>query len=160
MSRKVAIVSGGVGGARLVRGFERLEDVETTVVVNVGDDESIYGLHVSPDIDTVMYTVAGVEGPEGWGRSGDTFVLMEHLTALGLDTRFRIGDADAALNIFRTMRLAAGDPLHEVTAELATTLGLTTNIVAGHKRQAPYGDPYEPRRVDLISGLFRAPRSS
>ena len=129
MSRSIVILSGGVGGARLVRGFEQLEDVATTVVVNVGDDESFYGLHVSPDIDTVMYTAAGVEGPEGWGRSGDTGVLMEHLTALGVDTRFRIGDADAALNMYRTMRLAAGDPLHEVIAALGETFGLSASIV-------------------------------
>ncbi len=123
------ILSGGVGGARLTRGFENLPEVETTVVVNVGDDESFYGLNISPDIDTVMYTTAGVEGPEGWGRSGDTFVLMEHLTALGVDTRFRVGDADAALNMSRTMRLINGDPLHEIVADLAETLGLRTAVM-------------------------------
>ena len=129
MSRRVTLISGGVGGARLVRGFEQLDDVEASVVVNVGDDESFYGLHVSPDVDTVMYTAAGVEGPEGWGRAGDTAILMEHLTALGVDTRFRIGDADAALNMYRTMRIAAGDPLHEITASLGDTLGLRSRIM-------------------------------
>ena len=129
MSRRVVLLSGGVGGARLVRGFEQLDDVETAVVVNVGDDESFYGLHVSPDVDTVMYTAAGVEGADGWGRAGDTSVLMEHLTALGVDTRFRIGDADAALNMYRTMRLGAGDPLHEIIASLAETLGLSCRVI-------------------------------
>ena len=123
------ILSGGVGGARLARGFEHLPDVNTTVVVNVGDDESVYGLHVSPDVDTVMYTMAGVEGPQGWGRTGDTQVLMEHLTALGVDTRFQLGDADAALNMYRTMRLVAGDELHEIIGSLAETLGISTKIL-------------------------------
>ena len=129
MTRNVVLLSGGVGGARMARGFEHLLGVETTVIVNIGDDESFYGLHVSPDIDTVMYTMAGVEGPGGWGRSGDTHVLMEHLTALGVDTRFRIGDADAALNMYRTMRLGANDPLHEVIASLAETLGISSRII-------------------------------
>ena len=89
----------------------------STVVVNVGDDDTIYGLSVSPDLDTVLYTLAGVEGPNGWGRARDTMVLMGHLAELGLDTRFRLGDADAAVNLYRTMRLAAGDPLHEIAAD-------------------------------------------
>ena len=129
MGRNIVILSGGVGGARLARGFEHLAEVNTTVVVNVGDDESVYGLHVSPDIDTVMYTMAGVEGPQGWGRSGDTHVLMEHLTALGVDTRFQLGDADAALNMYRTMRLVAGDGLDEIVGSLAETLGISTKIL-------------------------------
>ncbi len=129
MTRAVALISGGVGGARLARGFEHLPDVRTTVVVNVGDDDTMYGLSVSPDIDTVLYTLAGVEGPHGWGRAGDTMVLMEHLDSLGVDTTFRLGDADAALNICRTMRLDAGDRLHEITASLAGALGIRSKIL-------------------------------
>ena len=129
MSRRVVLLSGGVGGARLARGFEHLPGVDATVVVNVGDDETFYGLSVSPDIDTVLYTLAGVEGPQGWGRADDTMVLMEHLAAFGLDTRFRLGDADAALNIYRTMRLAAGDPLHEIISSLAGMLGVGSTIL-------------------------------
>ena len=129
MTPTVVLLSGGVGGARLARGFEHLPDVRTTVVVNVGDDDSIYGLHVSPDIDTVLYTLAGVEGPHGWGRVGDTMVLMDHLETLGVDTGFRLGDADAALNICRTMRLEAGDPLHEITASLADSFGIRSGIL-------------------------------
>lgn len=129
MTTAVALLSGGVGGARLARGFEHLPGVTTTVVVNVGDDDTIYGLSVSPDIDTVLYTLAGVEGPHGWGRAGDTMVLMEHLDTFGVDTRFRLGDADAALNICRTMRLKAGEPLHEITASLADSLGIRSAIL-------------------------------
>ena len=128
MSPNVVLLSGGVGGARLARGFEALPDVNTTVVVNVGDDDTVYGLSVSPDVDTVLYTLAGLEGPHGWGRAGDTMVVMEHLSTFGVDTRFRLGDADAALNLYRTMRLAAGDPLHVITASLAENLGIRSRI--------------------------------
>lgn len=129
MTRRVALLSGGVGGARLARGFEHLEDVESTVVVNVGDDDTFYGWSVSPDVDTVLYTLAGLEGPHGWGRAGDTSVLMDHLAGLGVDTRFRIGDADAALNLYRTMRLRDGDPLHAVTADLAAMMGVRSTVI-------------------------------
>ena len=129
MTLTVVLLSGGVGGARLARGFENLPDVRTTVVVNVGDDDTIYGLAVSPDIDTVLYTLAGVEGPHGWGRAGDTMVLMDHLETLGVDTRFRLGDADAALNICRTMWLEAGDPLHEITTSLANSFGIRSRVL-------------------------------
>lgn len=129
MTANVVLLSGGVGGARLARGFEHLEEVRSTVVVNVGDDETIYGLHVSPDLDTVLYTLAGVEGPLGWGRAGDTMVLMERLSELGVDTRFRIGDADAAVNLYRTMRLREGDQLDAVIAALARILGVRSRIL-------------------------------
>lgn len=129
MTRRVALLSGGVGGARLARGFEHLEDVEPTVVVNVGDDDTFYGWHVSPDLDTVLYTLAGQEGPHGWGRAGDTTVLMDHLARFGVDTRFRIGDADAALNLYRTMRLQEGDPLHAITADLAAAMGVGSTVI-------------------------------
>ena len=129
MKRRAALLSGGVGGARLARGFERLAGVEAAAVVNVGDDETFYGLAVSPDIDTVLYTLAGVEGPHGWGRAGDTMVLMERLAEFGVDTRFRLGDADAALNIYRSMRLAEGGRLHEITASLAEMLGVRSTVL-------------------------------
>ena len=129
MNRRVALLSGGVGGARLARGFEHLAGVEAAAVVNVGDDETFYGLAVSPDIDTVLYTLAGVEGPHGWGRAGDTMVLMDRLAEFGVDTRFRLGDADAALNIYRSMRLAEGGALHEITASLAEMLGVRSAVL-------------------------------
>lgn len=129
MTSKVVLLSGGVGGARLARGFEQVPDVELTVIVNVGDDERFYGLHVSPDIDTVVYTMAGVEGPEGWGRQGDTTAVMDALTGLGVDTRFTIGDSDLAVNLYRTARLAAGDSLDAITAHLASTLGVRGRIL-------------------------------
>ena len=129
MTANVVLLSGGVGGARLARGFEHRRDAHSTVVVNVGDDETVYGLHVSPDLDTVLYTLAGVEGPQGWGRAGDTMVLMEQLSELGVDTRFRIGDADAAVNLFRTMRLRDGERLDTITAALARIMGVRSRIL-------------------------------
>ena len=129
MTANLVLLSGGVGGARLARGFEHMKDASSTVVVNVGDDETIYGLHVSPDLDTVLYTLAQVEGPMGWGRAGDTMTLMGHLSRLGVDTRFRIGDADAAVNLYRTMRLREGDRLDVITAALAQILGVRSRIL-------------------------------
>ncbi|MEX2252122.1 MAG: 2-phospho-L-lactate transferase [Acidimicrobiia bacterium] len=112
---RVVELSGGVGGARLARGLATIEKVVLTLIVNVGDDEVIHGLRVSPDLDTVVYTLAGVEGPEGWGREGDTFTANDELGRLGLDNRFRLGDLDLALNVYRSARLAGGEPLSQVT---------------------------------------------
>lgn len=136
MNVRVALLSGGVGGARMARGFELLSGVDATVIVNVGDDETCYGLSVSPDLDTVLYTLAGVEGEAGWGRAGDTMILMERLAELGVDTSFRVGDADAALNLYRTMRLRAGDPLHEITASLAERMGVRSRIIPAANQRA------------------------
>ncbi len=129
MGKSVVILAGGVGGARMARGFDALPDVSTTVVVNVGDDDTIHGLNVSPDLDTVVYTLAGLEGPEGWGRANETWAAHEELGRLGLDNSFRLGDRDLALNIFRTLRLRQGVPLSKVTAEIATAFGLTTSVL-------------------------------
>jgi len=95
-----------------------------TVVVNVGDDTERYGVHVSADPDTVMYTLAGEVGPHGWGRAHDTFAAMDELTELGLDTSFRLGDKDLALCVARTAMLERGMPLSDVTAVLAQRFGI------------------------------------
>jgi len=127
--KKVVLLSGGVGGARMARGLAALDDIDLTVVVNVGDDEVFYGLHVSPDLDTVTYTMAGVEGPDGWGITGDSFTIMERLSQLGTDTQFRIGDRDLATNLFRTQELLAGARLSDITARIATALGAPGTIL-------------------------------
>ena len=127
--KKVALLSGGVGGARLARGLAALDDVALTVVVNVGDDEVVYGLHVSPDLDTVLYTLAGVEGPEGWGLTADTFTVLKRLSLFGTDTRFRIGDRDLATNLHRTQELLAGATLSDITARTAAALGAPGTIL-------------------------------
>jgi len=123
------MLSGGVGGARLARGLAAVPGVDLTVIVNVGDDEQVYGLNISPDLDTVVYTLAGVEGPEGWGRSHDRFRVMHHLAGFEVDTSFRLGDADLATNLFRTARLAEGWPLSRITEAVAGAFGLTARIL-------------------------------
>ena len=112
---KIVILAGGVGGARMARGFAALDTIEPTVVVNVGDDETIYGVDVSPDIDTVVYMLAGVEGRHGWGRRDDTWRVMTELERFDIDTSFRLGDQDLALNLFRTHLLRSNVPLSSVT---------------------------------------------
>ncbi|MCL1594242.1 MAG: 2-phospho-L-lactate transferase CofD family protein [Actinomycetia bacterium] len=96
-----------------------------TVVVNVGDDTERYGVYVSADPDTVMYTLAGVEGPHGWGRDADAMTVMDELSELGVDTTFRLGDADLAVCLARTAMLANGDPLSMITGRLSAALGVT-----------------------------------
>lgn len=124
-------LAGGVGGAKLALGLAKILDPDQlTVVVNTGDDEIFYGLHVSPDLDTVMYTLAGIANPEtGWGITGETFNMLERLTAYGEDTWFGLGDKDLATHIRRTNLLNNGESLSEVTSKLAAALGVEHAIV-------------------------------
>ncbi|HIE22516.1 MAG TPA: 2-phospho-L-lactate transferase [Acidimicrobiia bacterium] len=126
---KVTELSGGVGGARLARGLAALDGVDLSLVVNVADDERIHGLHISPDLDTVIYTLAGVEGPEGWGRAGDSFAVNEELARFGVDNSFRLGDRDLALNLFRSHRIDQGDSLSEVTRRIAEGFGVDATVL-------------------------------
>jgi LPPG:FO 2-phospho-L-lactate transferase len=126
---RVVEISGGVGGARMARGLATQPDTELTVIVNVGDDETIHGLHICPDLDTVVYTLAGVEGPEGWGRRDDTHRLNGELARFGVDNRFLLGDLDLALNLFRTDRLAGGSRLSEITSDVAHAFGIAARVV-------------------------------
>ena len=125
----VVELSGGVGGARLARGLDAIDDLDLSVVVNVGDDLPTHGLYVAPDLDTVVYTLAGIEGPHGWGRAEDTFVANTELARFGLDNRFRLGDLDLALKIYRTHRLGAGETLAGVTDTVRASFGLTASIM-------------------------------
>ncbi len=126
---KIVQLSGGVGGARLARGFAALPDVELTVVVNVGDDAHNHGLHISPDIDTVIYTLAGIEGPNGWGRAGDTFALNEELARFGVDNTFQLGDRDLALKLYRTHELSSGAALSSVTRAVSRSFGVEAVVL-------------------------------
>jgi LPPG:FO 2-phospho-L-lactate transferase len=126
---RVVLLSGGVGGARAARGLAAILGRDLTVVANVGDDDEIYGLHVSADLDTIAYTLAGIEGPQGWGVHGDTFRAMDGLAGLGIDTTFRIGDADLAVNLHRTAALRDGVPLHAVTRNIAAALGVPCRLL-------------------------------
>jgi len=131
MTRVVAL-AGGVGGAKLAHGLLRaLPPGALTVLVNTADDFTIHGLHVSPDLDTVLYTLAGLANPQtGWGLAGDTYATLEMLARYGAaDTWFQIGDRDFATHIFRTQRLQAGEPLSAVTAALGSALGVPSTLL-------------------------------
>ena len=131
MQGKVLALAGGVGGAKLVLGLARVIPAGQLVVcVNTGDDEYFHGLHVSPDLDTVMYTLAGLANPEtGWGLKGDTFNALEMLRRLGVEAWFNLGDRDLAVHIRRTQLLQQGATLSEVTAELCRQLGVDHQVV-------------------------------
>jgi len=142
---KVTELSGGVGGARLARGLAALHEVDLTVVVNVGDDMTMHGLQISPDIDTVVYTLAGVEGPMGWGRAGDTFTFNEEIARFGLDNVFRLGDRDLALKLFRTALMGEGVPLSEITKRVVDSFDVGADVL-------PATDDAVPTRVRLADG--------
>jgi LPPG:FO 2-phospho-L-lactate transferase len=125
---RIVQLSGGVGGARMARGFAAIDGVDLTVVVNVGDDADNHGLAVSPDVDTVIYTLAGEEGPHGWGRRGDTFHFNEELARFGADNTFRLGDLDLALKVYRTAEMAGGRSLSAITRSIAKSFDLVANI--------------------------------
>ena len=124
-------LAGGVGAARLLQGLVQVVDpTQITAVVNTGDDVVLHGLHVSPDLDTVTYTLAGAINPEtGWGLSGETWAAMDALERYSGITWFRLGDKDLATHLFRTQRLAEGAPLSTVTAEITAAWGLGLAVV-------------------------------
>ena len=126
---RIVQLSGGVGGARLARGLAALDEVELTIVVNVGDDAENHGLVVCPDLDTVVYTLAGVEGPLGWGRRDDTFALNDELARFGVDNTFRLGDRDLALKLYRTREIAGSTPLSAVTRTIAAAFRVGAEVV-------------------------------
>ena len=120
-----------MGGAKLAWGLARLlPPTQLMMVVNTGDDESFHGLHVSPDVDTMMYTLAGLANPEtGWGVAGDTFNSLSMLRQLGLDAWFNLGDRDLAVHIRRTQLLNQGYSLSQATASISRALGVSHDIV-------------------------------
>ena len=128
---RVTLLAGGTGGAKLAHGFQQvLAPGELTVVVNVADDTELYGLRVSPDVDTVLYTLAGLVNPEtGWGLRGDSWTALEMLGRYGEPTWFRVGDADLATHVRRTQLLGAGVSLTEATQSMADALGVRSHIL-------------------------------
>jgi LPPG:FO 2-phospho-L-lactate transferase len=129
--RPVLALSGGIGGSKLALGLARvLSPGALTVVANTGDDFEHLGLHISPDIDTVTYTLAGVQNPEtGWGRADETWSFMTALHELGAETWFQLGDRDLAVHVERTRRLRAGVPLSEITADIGRSFGIASRIL-------------------------------
>jgi LPPG:FO 2-phospho-L-lactate transferase len=127
---KVVCLSGGVGGARLARGLYDVLGPDLTVVGNVGDDLEVFGLHVSPDLDSIFYALAGLNDEErGWGRAGETWRALEAAKALGADAWFQLGDLDLGLHLTRTDALRRGEPLSAVTRGLAAAAGLTATLL-------------------------------
>lgn len=127
----VTVLAGGVGAARFLAGLVRVVPPhEITAVVNVGDDLELHGLSISPDLDTVTYTLAGAIDPErGWGLRDETWNAMAMLTRLGRAPWFNLGDRDLGTHLYRTERLRAGAPLSTVTAELAAAWGLGLRLL-------------------------------
>ena len=131
MSGPVLAISGGVGGAKLVLGLYRvLAPAELTIIANTADDFEHLGLSISPDLDTLMYTLAGISNPEtGWGRAGETWTFMQALEQLGGESWFRLGDADLATHIERTEGLKAGRRLSEITDTLCRRLCVDARLL-------------------------------
>jgi LPPG:FO 2-phospho-L-lactate transferase len=127
----VLALSGGIGGAKLALGLYRvLPPGKLTVVANTGDDFEHLGLSISPDIDTLLYTLAGIDNPEtGWGRCNETWTFMAALEALGGETWFKLGDGDLATHVERTRRLAAGESLSQVTDDFRRRLGISARLL-------------------------------
>jgi len=126
----VVLLAGGVGGARLAHGLQAVVGSGLTVIVNTADDLERHGLVVSPDHDTVMYTLAGIANRAwGWGIEGETFAASEQLARLGEETWFRLGDRDLATHVVRTRRLRARDRPTDVARDLQRALGVTATIL-------------------------------
>jgi LPPG:FO 2-phospho-L-lactate transferase len=130
LSGRYVALSGGVGGAKLSLGLAHLLGERLTVIVNTGDDFEHLGLHISPDVDTAIYTLAGVVNPDtGWGRRDETWTFMRALQGLGGPAWFKLGDADLAAHVERTRRLRAGETLTNVTAHLSDRFGVRSCIL-------------------------------
>ena len=143
----ITALAGGVGAARMLGGLlGAVPPGDITAVVNTGDDTVLHGLHISPDLDTVMYTLAGAINPEtGWGLAGETWQVMESLGRLGGITWFSLGDKDIATHCYRTQRLSEGASLTEVTAELFRAWGVGI-------RALPVTDDALRTRLQLVDG--------
>jgi LPPG:FO 2-phospho-L-lactate transferase len=128
---RVTVLAGGLGGSRLARALaETIEPSQLTIVGNVGDDVDVLGLHVSPDLDTILYTLTGrLDESKGWGRAGDSWHALGVVGELGGETWFQLGDRDLGLHLVRTDALRRGEPLSEVTARLARAFGLEPTLL-------------------------------
>ncbi len=146
---KIAVLSGGVGGARFLRGLVEVVDADSvTVIGNVGDDVEVLGLHVSPDLDSVLYALAGVADEErGWGRADETWHAIDAVAGLDGETWFRLGDRDLGLHLVRTAALRRGESLSTVTQRLTAALGVRTTLL-------PATDDSLRTWVDTPAGSF------
>jgi len=127
---RVTLLAGGVGGAKLAEGLAEIHEVSLTVIGNVADDEEFHGLWVSPDIDTMLYTLSGrINRDQGWGLADESNRALEMLNCLGVDTWMFLGDRDFGLHIYRTERLRNGDRPSDIVADISSQFGLNTKIV-------------------------------
>lgn len=147
---KVAALAGGVGAAKFLRGLVSVvEPSQVTIIGNTGDDAIFHGLHVSPDLDIVTYTLAGVVDPlTGWGIAWDTSHALDHLKALGVEAWFRLGDKDLGTHLARTTWLAEGVPLSEVTDRIRRGLGVESRII-------PMSDDPVRTKITTAAGVVR-----
>jgi LPPG:FO 2-phospho-L-lactate transferase len=145
----IVVLSGGVGGARFLRGLvEVVEPSSVTVIGNVGDDVEVLGMHVSPDLDSILYALAGVADEErGWGRANETWQAMEVVSGLGGEAWFQLGDRDLGLHLVRTEALRGGEALSVVTARLTMSLGVEVTLL-------PATDDRLRTWVDTPAGSF------
>ncbi len=145
----IVALAGGVGAAKFLRGLvEVIPPEELTIISNTGDDIEMFGLHVSPDIDIVAYTLSGlVDAERGWGLQDDTFHSLSMLKRYGTANWFNLGDRDLATHILRTQKMHQGDSLTAITAELCAALGIASRIL-------PMCDQPVPSRVRTPAGLF------
>ena len=126
---KVVALAGGFGGARFARALAET-DAELTVIGNVGDDEEILGLHISPDLDSILYSLAGIGDEErGWGRADETWNALETVKELGGEAWFQLGDRDLGLHLLRAQALHTGEPLSSITARFARALGIDATVL-------------------------------
>ena len=126
--KKIVYLSGGIGGAKLAKGFYNLNDIDFTIIVNTGDDETIHGVRLSPDIDSVIYALAEIEGRCGWGQKNDTFSVSEEYKKY-LPQEFNIGDKDLALNLFRNQLFSEGKSLTQITNIITDKFDLNCKIL-------------------------------
>ncbi len=146
---KYLALSGGVGGAKLALGISNHIDPETlAIAANVGDDFEYLGLNICPDIDTLTYTLAGLNNPKtGWGRSRDTFNFMKAVKSFNAEAWFQLGDQDLALHILRTQRLRSGEKLSSITRQICNVLGVKAHII-------PASDDPIKTKIETINGNF------
>jgi LPPG:FO 2-phospho-L-lactate transferase len=142
----IVALAGGVGGAKLADGLSYLLGGDLTVIVNTGDDFEHLGLHISPDLDTVMYTLAGIANPEtGWGVASESWNFLQQVVRLGGPDWFRLGDRDLATHVLRTMRLRHGERLTSITHDISRQLGIAACIL-------PMSDQSVRTIVDTLEG--------
>jgi LPPG:FO 2-phospho-L-lactate transferase len=144
---RVTALAGGTGAAKLLRGLVRVVDPgDVTIIGNTGDDAQVWGLHVSPDLDTVMYALGGrLDVTRGWGLADESFHCLDAMGGLGGDTWFNLGDRDLATHLIRTQALRAGRTLSEVTGELCRRLGVRARVL-------PMSDDPVQTRIETPDG--------